>query len=33
MNIKRQKGKLMTINVKVDGTTYSFDWDITKKKK
>jgi len=33
MNIKRQKGQRMTVNVDIDGTTYSFDWDIAKKKK
>jgi hypothetical protein len=33
MNIKRKKGKLMTVNIPVGGQVYSFDWDVTKKKK
>ena len=32
MNIKRKKGKSMTVNIPVGGQVYSFDWDVTKKK-
>ena len=32
MNIKRQKGQLVTVNIPVGGQVYSFDWDVTKKK-
>lgn len=31
MNIKRKKGKSMTVNIPVGGQVYSFDWDLTKK--
>lgn len=31
MNIKRKKGKSMTVNIPVGGQIYSFDWDLTKK--
>ena len=33
VNIKRKKGLLMTVNIPVGGHVYSFDWDVTKKKK
>lgn len=33
MNIKRKKGQSMTVNIPVGGQAYSFDWDVTKKKK
>jgi len=33
MNIKRKKGQLMTVNIPVGGQVFSFDWDVTKKKK
>lgn len=32
MNIKRKKGDFMTVNIKVGGQIYSFDWDVKKKK-
>lgn len=32
MNIKRKKGKVMTVNIPVNGHVYSFDWDVSKKK-
>ena len=32
MNVKRKKGRLMTVNIPVAGQVYSFDWDVTKKK-
>lgn len=33
MNIKRKKGKMVTVNIPVGGNVYSFNWDVTKKKK
>jgi len=33
MNADHKKGKTMTVNITINGTVYSFDWDITKKKK
>lgn len=33
LNIKRKKGQMMTVNIPVGGQIYSFDWDVTKKKK
>lgn len=33
MNIKRQKGLAMTVTVPMNGHAYSFDWDVSKKKK
>lgn len=33
MNIKRKKGQVMTVNIPVNGETYSFKWDLAKKKK
>lgn len=33
MNIKHEKGTLMTVNIPVAGQVFSFDWDIAKKKK
>lgn len=33
MNVKRKNGLLMTVNIPVGGQVYSFDWDVTKKKK
>ena len=33
MNIKRKRGTTMTINIPINGQVYSFDWDVTKKKK
>lgn len=32
MNIKRKRGKMMTVNILVGDIAYSFDWDVTKKK-
>jgi len=32
MNIKRKKGKVLSVYVPVDGYVYSFDWDVSKKK-
>lgn len=32
MNIKRKKGSSMTVYIPVDVNTYSFVWDITKRK-
>lgn len=32
MNIKRQKGNVLTVLVPIDGFYYSFDWDVSKKK-
>lgn len=32
MNIKRKKGMILTVDIPVDGYTYSFDWDVSKKK-
>lgn len=31
MNIKRKKGKILTVNIAVDDCVYSFDWDVSKK--
>ena len=33
MNIKRKKGQMMTVNIPVGDSVYSFDWDVTKRKK
>jgi len=33
MNIKHKKGEAMTVNVDIEGTIFTFDWDIAKKKK
>jgi hypothetical protein len=33
MNIKRKKGQMMTVNIPVGDSMYSFDWNVTKKKK
>ena len=30
MNIKRKKGKILTINIPINGYVYSFDWDVSK---
>ena len=30
MNIKRKKGKILTINIPISGYVYSFDWDVSK---
>lgn len=32
MNIKRKKGKILTINIPIDGYIYTFNWNINKKK-
>ena len=32
MNIKRKKGRIMTVNIPVNGNIYSFDWNVSKKK-
>lgn len=32
MNIKRKKGQTMKVNIPVNGETYSFEWDLAKKK-
>lgn len=32
MNIKRQKGNVLTVLVPIEGFYYSFDWDVSKKK-
>ena len=33
INIKRKKGQLMNVNIPVGGQVYSFDWDVTRKKR
>ena len=33
MNIKRKKGQMMTVNIPIGDSMYSFEWDVTKKKK
>ena len=33
MNIKHKKGKRMKVNIPVDSYVFSFDWDVSKKKK
>ena len=33
MNIKHKKGVHMTVNIPIEGQVYSFDWDVSKKKK
>ena len=33
MNIKRKQGQMMTVNIPVGDSVYSFDWDVTKRKK
>ncbi len=33
MNIKHRKGVRMTVNIPVDGQVFSFDWDVSKKRK
>ncbi len=32
MNIKRKKGRILTINIPVNGCIYTFDWNVNKKK-
>jgi len=32
MNIKRKKGKTMTVNIPVCNDVFAFDWDVSKKK-
>lgn len=32
MNIKRERGQMMTVNIPVGDGVYSFEWDVTKKK-
>jgi len=32
MNIKRKKGRVLTVSIPVNGHVYSFDWDVRKKK-
>ena len=31
MNIKRKKGRILTVNVPINGHLYSFDWDVKSK--
>ena len=33
MNIKYRRGKQLTVNIPFDGNTYSFSWDVSKKKR
>ena len=33
MNIKRKKGQMMTVDIPVGDCVYSFEWDVTKRKK
>lgn len=33
MNIKHRKGVQMTVNIPIEGHVFSFDWDVTKKKR
>lgn len=33
MNIKRKRGQMMTVNIPVGDSVYSFDWDVAKRKK
>ena len=33
MNIKRKKGKVLTVHIPINGNIYSFDWDVSKTKK
>ena len=33
MNIKHRKGVHMTVNIPIEGQLFSFDWDVSKKKK
>ena len=33
MNIKWKRGVMMTVNIPVNGKVYSYDWNVTKKKK
>ena len=33
MNIKYRKGMRMTVNIPIEGQMFSFDWDVTKKKR
>lgn len=33
MNIKHRKGVRLTVNIPIEGQVFSFDWDVTKKKK
>lgn len=33
MNIKRKKGSRMTVYIPVEGKVFSFDWDISRKKR
>lgn len=33
MNIKHRKGVCLTVNIPIEGQAFSFDWDVTKKKK
>lgn len=32
MNVKRKKGKILTVNIPVNGSIYTFDWDVNRKK-
>ncbi|WP_298073055.1 hypothetical protein [uncultured Bacteroides sp.] len=31
MNIKRKKGKVLTVNIPIDNYIYTFDWDVNRK--
>lgn len=31
MNIKREKGKVLTVNIPIDNYIYTFDWDVNRK--
>ena len=33
MNIKRKKGKIVKVDIPIDGEVFSFTWDVSKKKK
>ena len=33
INIKRKRGTSMTVNIPIDEHVFSFDWDVTKRKK
>lgn len=33
MNIKKRKGSILRVNIPINGNIYTFDWDISKKKK
>ena len=32
MNVKRKKGKKLTVNIPVNGSIYTFDWDVSREK-